>query len=224
MWNAKRSDVRFLAQNRQVRIGAFQLIVTSTSQWRVTVLARLGQKRRAGRHEANPERVRSDTFPAFDPCEDREFLLMSIGWDERIDGPAYDLFGRVAVEPLCPFVPGRNDRGEIGAYDRVIAGFDDLSKPPAAFLTLAQFSFRLAALDQVGRLPGQHIELAQPPRLPRTRIFPRGRTCVQAVGGNAEHRPVRPIRVTPHAKYDLTNGESVPLHGRGHRLNPYHHR
>ena len=41
--------------------------------------------------------------------ENRIFLVPTFLWEEDCDGFAYDLFGRVAKEMFCSYVPGLND-------------------------------------------------------------------------------------------------------------------
>ncbi len=95
-----------------------------------------------------PLLVDPNRLVAFDPLSSPEplhhprQLVGLIGWDKDGDGPADDLLGGVAVEPLGPAVPTGDEAVQVLAVDGVLGRLDDHRQ-------LASGRFRLPPLRDV---------------------------------------------------------------------------
>ena len=66
-----------------------------------------------------------DPLAQADAPENVWFLVVTIWWDDREDGRANHLFGRVAKESLCTLVPAGDNAIEVFADDGVVRALDD---------------------------------------------------------------------------------------------------
>src|SRR5262249_29221995 len=99
-----------------------------------------------------------DAITAPDTGDNCVFFALAFRWNQDGHRFADDLFGRIAIEPLCASVPACDDAIEVLAYYRVITEFDNRSEPTKLLSTLAQRLLHLIALNEVCGLSCKHVQ------------------------------------------------------------------